>query len=110
MQLFYLVFGESVLNDSICVTLFRLASAYVGSESISSDTLPLALLDFVKVFLGSMAIGGGLGLLSAWGLKWCDTRRHRLILVAFFVCTVYAPFLLRCTYKHTHTHTHMHSL
>ena len=54
--LFYLVFGESILNDSICVTLFRGAIKLVGKDLQVYDVL-MASLECALSFVFSCALG-----------------------------------------------------
>jgi NhaP-type Na+/H+ or K+/H+ antiporter len=91
--LFYLVFGESVMNDAVAITLFRTTGKYVGLE-IGAEEGVVAFLDFVISFVGSVIIGYGLGLFSAWMFKKVDMNHHNHILVTIFVGTVYIPFFL----------------
>eukprot|EP01041_Mallomonas_annulata_P006584 gene6584-13318_t len=62
--LFYLVFGESVLNDAIGIVLFKTTSKYIGLDIGPEDTL-IAIIDFCICFVGSCVIGYSMGLLSA---------------------------------------------
>lgn len=91
--LFYLVFGESVMNDAVAITLFRSTGKFVG-VSIGGDEALVAFVDFVISFVASIIIGYSLGLLSAWIFKKLDMGHHRLALVAMFVSMVYVPFFL----------------
>ena len=91
--LFYLVFGESVLNDAIGITLFRTTAKFVGSDFDGEDAL-VAIVDFIVMWIGSLVIGYVLGLASAWIFKVVDMSHYRLLLVALFVCLIYMPFLL----------------
>lgn len=91
--LFYLVFGESVMNDAVAITLFRTTGKYVGLE-IGPEEGVVAFLDFVISFVGSVVIGYGLGLISAWMFKKVDMNHHNHILVSIFVGSVYIPFFL----------------
>lgn len=91
--LFYLVFGESVMNDAVAITLFRTTGKFVGVQ-IGADEGFIALVDFVLSFAGSVAIGYILGLFSAWIFKVVDMSHHRLVLVSVFVGMVYIPFFL----------------
>jgi NhaP-type Na+/H+ or K+/H+ antiporter len=96
--LFYLVFGESVMNDAVAITLFRTTGKYVGLE-IGTEEGIIAFIDFVVSFVGSVLIGYGLGLFSVWLFKKVDMNHHNHILVTIFVGTVYSPFFLAGTFK-----------
>lgn len=91
--LFYLVFGESVLNDAVAITLFKTTSKYIGAPITHTDGL-IAFADFIINCIGSTVIGYGLGLFFAWIFKVIDFSKHRLLLVSLFVGMVYIPFLL----------------
>ena len=90
--LFYLVFGESVLNDAVAITLFKTTSKYIGAEITYADGL-IAFADFIINCIGSTLIGYTLGLFFAWVFKVIDFSKHRLLLVSLFVAMVYIPFL-----------------
>lgn len=66
--LFYLVFGESVLNDAVSIVLFRTFSKFVGFRHTIASVF-LAIFDFVLIFVGSTIIGVFFGCLSALILK-----------------------------------------
>lgn len=91
--LFYLVFGESVLNDAVSITLFKTMSKYIGQEVTYIDGF-VALLDFAISCVGSTIIGLVLGMFFAWIFKVVDMTKHRLLLVSLFTGMIYAPFLL----------------
>lgn len=91
--LFYLVFGESVLNDAVSITLFKTMSKYIGKSITYEDGL-FAFLDFIISCIGSTVIGFGLGMLFAWIFKVVDLTKHRLLLVSLFTGMIYVPFLL----------------
>ncbi|RHY69794.1 hypothetical protein DYB34_006017 [Aphanomyces astaci] len=71
--LFYLVFGESSLNDAVAIVLFGTFSKFIGNV-YSSSYLPIAILDFVLIFVGSTLIGILFGVLSALLFKHFDFK------------------------------------
>ncbi|KAL8228321.1 hypothetical protein R6Q57_015905 [Mikania cordata] len=63
MNLYALVFGESVLNDAMAISLYRTMSL-VKSNS-SGQNFFLIVVRFLETFVGSMSAGVGVGFTSA---------------------------------------------
>ncbi|KAJ6848029.1 uncharacterized protein M6B38_116025 [Iris pallida] len=62
-NLYALVFGESVLNDAMAISLYRTMSS-VRSNASSGQNLFLIVLRFLETFVGSLSSGVGVGTLN----------------------------------------------
>jgi len=94
-QLFYLVFGESVLNDAVGLVLFKTLSKFVGDEDSADkimDSVLEFLLDFSVSFAGSMALGLFAGLATAFFFKKVDMRGTPILELSLFLLIMYMPF------------------
>ena len=91
--LFYLVFGESILNDAISITIFKVTSRFIGHEMNWSEIL-FCFMNFWISFVGSCFIGYIMGIMIALLYKYIDFSHHRLSAVSLFLSTVYIPFFL----------------
>jgi len=94
-QLFYLVFGESVLNDAVGLVLFNTLAKFVGQKNTlasSSEGLLLFLIDFVISFVGSMTLGLFSGVMAGFFLKLSDMRENRILELSSYILVMYAPF------------------
>jgi len=98
-HLFYLVFGESAMNDAVGLVLFNAFSKQVGFDD-AGDPHAIMLsclnivLDFMTIFVGSFLWGALSGLLAGLLLKWIDMRANRLLELSLFILVMYFPFLL----------------
>ncbi|GMP75988.1 hypothetical protein CsSME_00032864 [Camellia sinensis var. sinensis] len=63
MNLYALVFGESVLNDAMAISLYRTMSL-VKSHASSGQNLFVVIVRFLETFVGSMSAGVGVGFTS----------------------------------------------
>ncbi|KAJ4799527.1 Sodium/hydrogen exchanger [Rhynchospora pubera] len=63
VNLYALVFGESVLNDAMAISLYR-TMAYVSISHTSGNFFRL-VLEFLGTFVGSLSSGVGIGFTSA---------------------------------------------
>jgi sodium/hydrogen exchanger 8 len=72
--LYSLVFGESVLNDAIAISLFKTFSKYYNPEgpNWSESEIPSALLTFFVTTSLSILVGVALGLVASWIYKNTD--------------------------------------
>ena len=96
-QLFYLVFGESVLNDAVGLVLFNVFQKFVTNENsfgkVMWDLITLTV-DFLFIFVGSLCLGLISGVLAALLLKKVDMRHTALLEVSLYVLVMYLPFFL----------------
>eukprot|EP00588_Corethron_pennatum_P006886 CAMPEP_0194288170 /NCGR_PEP_ID=MMETSP0169-20130528/36273_1 /TAXON_ID=218684 /ORGANISM="Corethron pennatum, Strain L29A3" /LENGTH=621 /DNA_ID=CAMNT_0039035097 /DNA_START=57 /DNA_END=1922 /DNA_ORIENTATION=+ len=98
-QLFYLVFGESVLNDAVGIVLFNALSKFVGvHDTITQFALGASVffVDFTILFLGSLALGVASGVVLALFFKVANFRleKTRLLELSLYVLVVYFPFFI----------------
>nr|XP_051203348.1 sodium/hydrogen exchanger 6-like isoform X2 [Lolium perenne]XP_051203349.1 sodium/hydrogen exchanger 6-like isoform X2 [Lolium perenne] len=68
VNLYALVFGESVLNDAMAISLYRTMSSLRTNPS--SQNIFIVILRFLEDFFGSMSIGVGAGFISALLFKY----------------------------------------
>ena len=92
MRLYFLVFGESLLNDGVTVVLYNTMLALASQESIDYMQYILAFFSFFTVVLGGLAIGSLTGAASAYILKF--TEHVRVIEPLIVVSSAYFAFIM----------------
>ena len=95
-RLFYLCFGESVLNDALAIVLFYSFGKFVSinEENDIGAALKKFLIELFTNFAGSGFLGGLGGALAALLFKQIDMRQNRLVEISVYVLLVYIPFLI----------------
>ena len=95
-RLFYLCFGESVLNDALAIVLFYSFGKFVSfnEENDIGAALKKFLIDLFTNFVGSSVLGGFGGACAALLFKQIDMRQNRLVEISVYVLLVYIPFLI----------------
>jgi sodium/hydrogen exchanger 8 len=97
-HLFYLVFGESVINDAVGLVLFEALAHLI--EYQSEDELAVGqevgqfLFDFFTGFCGSLCLGTLFGLAVAYFLKKIDMRSTPILELCIYVVIMYFPFVV----------------
>jgi NhaP-type Na+/H+ or K+/H+ antiporter len=66
--LYSLVFGESVLNDAVAIVMYHTILMY-EAESVTVGSVFKGVFTFLENFVGSLAIGVIIGLVSALMFK-----------------------------------------
>ena len=95
VDLFSMVFGESVLNDAVAIVLSRtLLSFNKPGTVVDAESIQGAIILFVTIFVGSLAIGLAYGLSSALTFKALNLRSHNLYFVeaAISFCFPWAAY------------------
>jgi len=82
VDLFSMVFGESVLNDAVAIVLSRtLLSFNEPGAQINAESIAAAVTSFLVIFVGSSLIGIFCGVCSSLAFKYLGLRLHEEHLV-----------------------------
>ncbi|XP_020583582.1 sodium/hydrogen exchanger 6-like isoform X2 [Phalaenopsis equestris] len=95
MNLYALVFGESVLNDAMAISLYRTMSS-VRSHATSGQNFIMLIISFLETFVGSMSSGVGVGFISALLFKYAglDVDNLQNLECCLFVLFPYFSYML----------------
>ena len=88
--LYSLVFGESVLNDAIAISLFRTFFTFYNPEKTNANVSYAAIsLSFIFVTGCSILVGVVLGLSASWIFKNTDLKRYPKLETSLLLCFCY---------------------
>jgi hypothetical protein len=100
-HLFYLVFGESALNDAVALVLFTALSDLLRSDGWDQTTpqnMVLNGLEFCLVVIseaiGSPLVGYCLSIATAYMFKIVDLRSHPSLELPLYMLLMYTPFVV----------------
>jgi sodium/hydrogen exchanger 8 len=95
VNLYALVFGESVLNDAMAISLYRTMSS-VRSNAAGGENIFMMILQFLEIFVGSMSSGVGAGFISALLFKYAglDVDNLQNLECCLFVLFPYFSYML----------------
>ena len=94
-HLYFLVFGESLLNDGVAVVLYRMMKTFTRMESqglsVTATDVGLGCLSFFTIALGGLAIGVVFGLLTSLVTRF--TQEVRIIEPLALFCGGYLAYI-----------------
>ncbi|XP_065331539.1 Na(+)/H(+) exchanger protein 7-like [Cloeon dipterum] len=90
--LYFLIFGESLLNDAVSVALHSSVVVFAGPVKVEESNYGMAVLAFVVNSLGGLAIGVIFGLISALATR--TTAHHRIVEPLTLLGLAYIAYLL----------------
>lgn len=95
VNLYALVFGESVLNDAMAISLYRTMSL-VRSHMSTNQNFFMITIRFVETFMGSLSAGVGVGFVSALLFKYAglDIDNLQNLESCLFVLFPYFSYML----------------
>ncbi|XP_078067859.1 sodium/hydrogen exchanger 6a isoform X1 [Mustelus asterias] len=98
VDLYALLFGESVLNDAVAIVLSSSIVAYqpvgVGSHNFDVSAMFKSFGLFLGIFSGSFALGSATGVVTALVTKFTKLRDFQLLETALFFLMSWSTFLL----------------
>ncbi|XP_055710592.1 sodium/hydrogen exchanger 6 isoform X2 [Phlebotomus papatasi] len=98
VNLYALVFGESVLNDAVAIVLSgaiqNYGEQYSSTGGFETDAFFRSLGDFFSIFMLSLLIGASMGCFTALLTKFTRVRDFPLLESALFVLMSYSTFLI----------------
>lgn len=92
-SIFFLVFGESVLNDAVSIALNH-SFALLTDNEFSGDQLFSMFLNFFIIFFGSIAFGLVMGIIVSLLLKYIQFDNDQFIELSFFFFFSYIPYII----------------
>ncbi|CAH8621124.1 unnamed protein product, partial [Schistosoma rodhaini] len=64
LGLYYIVFGESLLNDAVTVVLYDIMDAFTGKEIVTGKEIGIGIASFFTVSFGGLFIGVFFGIIT----------------------------------------------
>ena len=93
VDLYSMVFGESVLNDAVAIVLSRsLLSFNKPGTVVDSDSILAAVASFCTIFGGSLLIGAFYGVVSSLVFNALDMRHHAELIFMHSVLSFAFPW------------------
>ncbi|XP_057315090.1 sodium/hydrogen exchanger 6-like [Hydractinia symbiolongicarpus] len=98
VDLYALIFGESVLNDAVAIVLYRAIEAYLAYNPYEARQFNVysflsAMGDFVSIFVGSLFIGVSMACITALLTKLTKIGMFPILETALFFLMSYSTFL-----------------
>ncbi|KAL5105551.1 Sodium/hydrogen exchanger 2 [Taenia crassiceps] len=90
LNLYYMVFGESLLNDAVTVVLYNIMSAFVASPTINGWQIAVGIGSFFTVSLGGAMIGLLHGIFSCFLTRFSVVSETIGILLASYLAYIVA--------------------
>jgi sodium/hydrogen exchanger 8 len=92
-MLYSLVFGESVLNDAVAITLFETFLDFSAKgEDLTLESFPLLMLKFVGISVGSILIGLSTGLLTSLAMRRLPFRDYHRYEIGLLFITAFGTY------------------
>lgn len=92
--LYYAVLGESVLNDAVAITAFRISSRLIETTHLTYMDGVAAAVNFVVLVIGSSIIGYVVPILIAYLFRYVPFGKDKTVPISAVLCMVYMPFFL----------------
>ncbi|RWS07570.1 Na(+)/H(+) exchanger protein 7-like protein, partial [Dinothrombium tinctorium] len=83
--LYFLVFGESLLNDAVVITMYNIWTTFAAADTVDAAQIATGLLGFITVSGGGLVIGIFLGAVTSLITRYTEDIKvvEPLIVVAF---------------------------
>jgi ABC-type branched-subunit amino acid transport system substrate-binding protein len=85
-NLYYRVFGESLINDACAIVLFRVFQKFIVAEVTTISVLK-GVWSFIVIFFGSIAAGVIIGMLASLTIKMAHIHDPLLAAGMFIICS-----------------------
>jgi NhaP-type Na+/H+ or K+/H+ antiporter len=97
-HIFYLVFGESALNDAVALVLYHSFANCLTTPPEEAPSMIQQVREFFLSFtyeaIGSPILGILTAFCSARIFKYVDLREHKVLELSLFLLLMYTPFII----------------
>ena len=91
--LYYLVFGESILNDAAVITMYQRMREFMKLKFIKSTDIILSAITFLFTVGGGFTIGLFYGIFSTLLTRFTSNRKVRIVEPLILLATSYSSYL-----------------
>nr|AKN21465.1 slc9a-7 [Schmidtea mediterranea] len=90
MELFFMVFGESLLNDAVTVVLYDIVKAFIQISHANTVDIIIGIISFLTVSVGGLLIGLTFGLLSCVMVHYESHYQYVILIIMSYIAYVVA--------------------